>query len=145
MEKQILFYSLPLFAVCIAFDFLYNFIKKEKRYSLLDSVTSLSAGFFGTSIGLIVYGLGLFLYDSVYDFFHLDISNIPQVWILLTAVILFDFLYYWMHRAHHEVRILWAVHAPHHSSEYLNYSTALRQSAFGFISTLPFFLPIQKN
>jgi alkylglycerol monooxygenase len=142
MEKKILLYSLPLFGFCIAIDFLFNLIKKEKRYSLLDSATSISAGIFGTSVGLIVYGFGLYVYDSVYNFYHLDISHIPEIWVLLTAVIVFDFLYYWMHRAHHEVRILWAIHIPHHSSEYLNYSTALRQSAFAFITTLPFFLPM---
>ena len=45
-----------------------------------------------------------------------------------------DFGYYWNHRAMHEVRALWAIHVPHHSSEHYNLSTALRQpvaSAFG--------------
>ncbi len=38
-----------------------------------------------------------------------------------------DFAYYWFHRANHEVRLFWAGHVPHHSSEYMNFGTALRQ------------------
>lgn len=46
---------------------------------------------------------------------------------LLTAMVLWDFLYYWEHRWMHEVRLLWAHHVTHHSSERYNLSTALRQ------------------
>jgi sterol desaturase/sphingolipid hydroxylase (fatty acid hydroxylase superfamily) len=45
----------------------------------------------------------------------------------LTALVLWDFLYYWEHRWMHEVRLLWAHHVTHHSSERYNLSTALRQ------------------
>jgi len=39
-----------------------------------------------------------------------------------------DFTFYWHHRLSHEVRILWAAHVNHHSSQTLNLATALRQS-----------------
>lgn len=39
-----------------------------------------------------------------------------------------DLTYYVWHRASHEIRFLWAAHENHHSSEYFNLSTALRQS-----------------
>jgi sterol desaturase/sphingolipid hydroxylase (fatty acid hydroxylase superfamily) len=45
----------------------------------------------------------------------------------VTALVLWDFLYYWEHRWMHEVRVLWAHHVTHHSSERYNLSTALRQ------------------
>jgi sterol desaturase/sphingolipid hydroxylase (fatty acid hydroxylase superfamily) len=51
-----------------------------------------------------------------------------------TAMVGWDFIYYWNHRIMHEVRALWAVHEVHHSSEHYNLGTALRQpvlSAFG--------------
>jgi sterol desaturase/sphingolipid hydroxylase (fatty acid hydroxylase superfamily) len=50
------------------------------------------------------------------------------------ALVGWDLVYYWNHRLMHEVRALWAVHVPHHSSERYNLGTALRQpvaSAFG--------------
>jgi sterol desaturase/sphingolipid hydroxylase (fatty acid hydroxylase superfamily) len=45
----------------------------------------------------------------------------------VTALVLWDFLYYWEHRWMHEIRLLWAHHVTHHSSERYNLSTALRQ------------------
>jgi len=38
-----------------------------------------------------------------------------------------DLCYYLFHRASHRVRVLWAVHESHHSSELMNFSVALRQ------------------
>ncbi len=57
------------------------------------------------------------------------------------AVVAWDFLYYWDHRMSHEHRVLWASHVNHHSSEYYNLSTALRQSWTGFVAH-GFFLPM---
>jgi sterol desaturase/sphingolipid hydroxylase (fatty acid hydroxylase superfamily) len=51
----------------------------------------------------------------------------------VTAMIMWDFLYYWNHRWMHEVRLLWANHVTHHSSERYNLSTALRQPWSGFL------------
>ena len=48
-------------------------------------------------------------------------------------MVLWDFLYYWDHRWMHEVRLLWANHVSHHSSERYNLSTALRQPWSGFL------------
>lgn len=60
-------------------------------------------------------------------------------WIL--GFIGMDFLYYWFHRAAHEINVLWASHQTHHSSEDYNLSTALRQSAFQWIGSMFFWLP----
>ena len=50
------------------------------------------------------------------------------------AMVLWDLLYYWDHRWMHEVRLLWANHVTHHSSERYNLSTALRQPWSGFLT-----------
>jgi sterol desaturase/sphingolipid hydroxylase (fatty acid hydroxylase superfamily) len=52
-----------------------------------------------------------------------------------------DFFYYWDHRAGHEIRMLWASHVVHHSSERYNLSTALRQTWTGEYTVL-FFIPV---
>ena len=49
------------------------------------------------------------------------------------AMVAWDFLYYWEHRWMHEMRIFWAHHVTHHSSQHYNLSTALRQSWTGAI------------
>jgi sterol desaturase/sphingolipid hydroxylase (fatty acid hydroxylase superfamily) len=43
------------------------------------------------------------------------------------AILAVDLLYYGQHRAAHRVRILWAAHQAHHSSQRFNLSTAVRQ------------------
>ena len=56
----------------------------------------------------------------------------------LTAMVLWDFLYYWDHRWMHEVRLLWANHVTHHSSQRYNLSTALRQPWSPFLTAWVF-------
>lgn len=58
------------------------------------------------------------------------------------ALVGVDFCYYWFHRLHHDVRILWAAHVNHHSSERYNLSTALRQSWTTPITGAAFYWPL---
>jgi len=57
---------------------------------------------------------------------------------LASAVLAWDFVYYWNHRFMHESRYMWAIHVVHHSSERYNLSTALRQPVADAVGT---FLP----
>ena len=57
----------------------------------------------------------------------------------LTALVVWDFLYYWSHRWQHEKRVLWANHVAHHSSEHYNLSTALRQPWAPFLVSWVYF------
>lgn len=74
---------------------------------------------------------------------HLVPETMPFFWIVLLFLAQ-DFLYYWFHRASHRVRWFWSAHVAHHSSEYLNFSTALRQSAlYPFTAGMAlFYLPL---
>jgi sterol desaturase/sphingolipid hydroxylase (fatty acid hydroxylase superfamily) len=46
-------------------------------------------------------------------------------WVI--AIVGVDLLYYVYHRIAHRVRLFWATHQAHHSSQYFNFATALRQ------------------
>ena len=48
------------------------------------------------------------------------------LWPWLLLLIGQDFFYYWMHRADHRVRWLWATHAVHHSPNEMNLAVAYR-------------------
>ena len=65
-----------------------------------------------------------------------DVGTGPMA--LATAILVWDFIYYWNHRFMHESRYMWAVHVVHHSSERYNLSTALRQPVADALGT---FLP----
>ena len=55
---------------------------------------------------------------------------------------LYDFCYYWHHRAGHRVALFWAAHVVHHQSEDYNLSTALRQTSGGWLLGWIFYLPM---
>jgi len=61
-------------------------------------------------------------------------------WVLL--FFLDDLTYYSFHRGNHEVRLLWAGHVSHHSSQYYNLGTALRQGVGERILKYPFWVPL---
>jgi hypothetical protein len=53
-----------------------------------------------------------------------------------------DFLYYWWHRASHEVNLFWAAHIVHHQSDDYNFAVALRQAVLTAYTVAPFYLPL---
>jgi sterol desaturase/sphingolipid hydroxylase (fatty acid hydroxylase superfamily) len=54
------------------------------------------------------------------------------------AVAAWDLGFYWMHRIHHEVPALWAVHLVHHEGEHYNLSLGIRNAWISSLTTLPF-------
>jgi sterol desaturase/sphingolipid hydroxylase (fatty acid hydroxylase superfamily) len=72
----------------------------------------------------------------------LDLGLSTALGTLLLLFLLEDFCYYWFHRSHHELRVLWAAHVNHHSSQYFNLSTALRQPWFTPFTGPVFWLPL---
>jgi sterol desaturase/sphingolipid hydroxylase (fatty acid hydroxylase superfamily) len=63
-----------------------------------------------------------------------------QAWAWGLLFFLDDFTYYGFHRLNHEIRFLWAGHVNHHSSQYMNLGTALRQGVGERIYKLAFWL-----
>jgi sterol desaturase/sphingolipid hydroxylase (fatty acid hydroxylase superfamily) len=66
-------------------------------------------------------------------------------WAWPLCFVLDDLKYYWVHRAGHRIRWMWAAHVNHHSSQHYNLSTALRQTwtgplTFGFLFAVPLVL-----
>jgi len=101
-------------------------------YERKDTVASLAM-----LAGNIAFGFATLAAFSKFDrfLFKHRVSNIGlRRGSIVTAMVLWDFLYYWDHRWMHEVRLLWANHVTHHSSERYNLSTALRQPWSGFLT-----------
>jgi sterol desaturase/sphingolipid hydroxylase (fatty acid hydroxylase superfamily) len=86
----------------------------------------LGAGYQVTELlfaGLIAFPVYAFAY------YH-RVATIEFSWAVgLLLFVLVDFTFYWFHRASHRVRWLWCTHVTHHSSERMNFSTAMRQNA----------------
>lgn len=140
---DLILHAIPLFVICLALEMISFYVlpnDEERGYEKRDTGTSLSMG-----LGNVVVNIGwklvvLAAYSALYLVapVHLPASS-PLTWIALFFVD--DFVYYWYHRTHHTIRVLWASHVVHHSSEHYNLSTALRQPWTPF-SSLPFWLPL---
>lgn len=54
------------------------------------------------------------------------IQSLP-IWVQFAAILICaDFVLYWEHRLHHEVRVLWPIHAVHHSVENMDWLAGSR-------------------
>jgi len=64
------------------------------------------------------------------------VTTIPlnTVWGLALLFLGQELAYYWMHRAGHQIRWMWASHVVHHSPEQIHLASAFRLSATEFLS-----------
>ena len=135
--------AIPVLVVCLALEavsFWFLPDDEERGYELRDAATSVSMG-----LGNVVINIGwklvvLAAFAAAYTVspIHLPVDN-PLTWVALFLAE--DLVYYWYHRTHHTVRILWASHVVHHSSRFYNLSTALRQT-WTPMTGLPYWLPL---
>jgi sterol desaturase/sphingolipid hydroxylase (fatty acid hydroxylase superfamily) len=131
--------AIPFFLGALAFEM--GVARRQGRHlhEWRDSLASIAAGAGSLVVGAFWKVVLFAVYFALYDWTPLRLGDGPLVW--LAALLADDFAYYWFHRAHHEVRILWAAHVTHHSSRRYNLSTALRQS-WTPMTSLPFFAPL---
>ncbi|XP_014254410.1 alkylglycerol monooxygenase-like isoform X3 [Cimex lectularius] len=133
--------SWPYFITFIFLENLILFLQRKPTARINDGITSLAHGLLQEVGRLVFRGSESVLYIWIYD--NLRFCDLPwnsvSTWYL--AAIGVDFCYYWVHRASHEVHILWAQHQVHHSSEDFNLTVGLRQSVVqnwcGFVFYLP--------
>lgn len=96
-------------------------------YLRRDAWASISMGLVSIVTTAAWKGLALLGYAVLYTYvapWHLP-STAWYTWVI--ALVGVDLLFYAYHRIAHRVRLVWATHQAHHSSQYFNFATALRQ------------------
>ena len=134
--------AVPAFFVLIFIELIYGLVAGKNNYRLNDSFTSISLGLISRYSPLLGLGLQGAAFAYVAQYYNLKLFSSSSLWVWIFAFFLYDFCYYWMHRLHHEVKVLWATHVVHHHGEEFNLSTALRQTSTGFLWKWIFYLPI---
>ena len=134
--------AVPAFFVLIFIELIYGLVAGKNNYRLNDSFTSISLGVISRYVPLLGLGLQGAAFAYVAQYYNLKLFSSSSLWVWIFAFFLYDFCYYWMHRLHHEVKVLWATHVVHHHGEEFNLSTALRQTSTGFLWKWIFYLPI---
>ncbi len=125
-EQDPLLYAFPFFILLIVVEVILNHRQHRKLYITKDSVASLTMGAVAVIIGLGVKFVAFLTFTFLHQYAFFDLGFVWWAWVL--CLFADDFNFYWHHRLSHEVRLLWAAHVNHHSSQMLNFSTALRQS-----------------
>jgi len=141
-ERQLIFVvATPVFIAVTLWEYL-RIRHDPKRMDVPEALRNfaLGAGYQLTELlfaGLIAFPVYAFLY-------HHRLLDLELNWAtgLLTFVGV-DFCFYWMHRSSHRIRWFWAAHVVHHSSERMNFSTAMRQNATNIFNGMwLFYVPL---
>jgi sterol desaturase/sphingolipid hydroxylase (fatty acid hydroxylase superfamily) len=119
--------ALPVFLLAIAAEALWSRLRQRGLYRWPDTLASLSMLVAAGAAELLPRLAAIAAMTYLHELSPLRDLVGRQWWAWLLLFLLDDFSYYWFHRANHQVRLLWAGHVNHHSSEYLNFATALRQ------------------
>jgi sterol desaturase/sphingolipid hydroxylase (fatty acid hydroxylase superfamily) len=127
--SNLVLYSIPVFILAMVIEGVWaarrpagpDVLGYEKR----DTAASITMGLLNVIVSGFTKLLSIPLFIWLYEHRVVSIGTAWWTWIVLLFAE--DFCYYWFHRIHHEVRALWACHVNHHSSQYFNLSTALRQ------------------
>ena len=141
-KSSIITFAIPVFFLMILLELAYGFLIGKNTYRVNDTFTSISIGLISRLPVILNLGFQgvIFVYFAKRYSINLMPVNELMTWVI--AFIMYDFFYYWMHRLHHEYRVLWATHVVHHHGEDYNLATALRQTSTGFLWKWIFFLPM---
>ncbi len=150
-------YAVPGFILLIATEFFLYYKKKHTvtKEFYKDAAASLELGIGSTilDIGIKAIAIGYLLWFYQFRIFQnigpATIEEFASIkwhkehwYIWIAGFILQDFIFYWYHRFAHEIRLFWAAHVNHHSSVYMHYSTALRQSWLELLFKDAFYIPM---
>lgn len=85
-------------------------------------------------------GLELVCYHYIFTHFSLNFFiHVPIILIWIFTLFAWDCGFYWLHRLHHKIPALWAIHIVHHQGENFNLSLAVRNSWYSSLTSIPFF------
>jgi sterol desaturase/sphingolipid hydroxylase (fatty acid hydroxylase superfamily) len=130
--------SLPLFIMliaCFAEQLIRRVLYKETA-PWREVIFNLNSGH---AILWIFRGLEVAAFAWIVQHASLDwISHWPSWLQFLFGFIAWDFCFYWMHRLHHKIPLLWAVHGMHHEGEHFDLSLGIRNSWYSSLSNFPF-------
>lgn len=139
-EQLLILVSTPLYLIIIGVELFLSNYQHKKVYSWKDSAANVYLMLLNAFIDLLVRSGYLLVLNYFFHYRLFSFSHAIIYWIML--LVLEDFVFYWLHRFDHEVRLFWAVHVTHHSSTHLNFSVGFRSSVFQPLYRFIYFIPL---
>jgi sterol desaturase/sphingolipid hydroxylase (fatty acid hydroxylase superfamily) len=141
LHKQIiLLFSIPIYALLIPLELVLSNFHGWKYYSFKETLMNVYLNIANAGIDLLLRGVALavLLFASQ---FALNIEWHPVAyWVLL--FLCEDLMFWFEHYVDHSVRLFWAVHVTHHSSQEYNLTTGFRSSVFMPFYRYLYFIPL---
>ena len=134
--------AVPAFFVLIVIEYFYGIFIGKNTYRLNDTLTSISLGMISRFPVMLNLGVQSLIFIYISKYINLGLLSVKNPFTWIAAFLLYDLSYYWMHRMHHEIKILWATHSIHHHGEDYNLATALRQTSTGWLWKWIFYVPM---
>lgn len=130
MRLNYLAFAVPMFVGLMLLEF---FLSRRKArgelFDLKETVANLNVGIVERLSDVFMAGVFYFFFSWLYRHFAL-FSISPGLWTWVLLFLFTDLLWYWYHRAGHEVNLFWSAHVVHHQSEDFNYTVSARITVF---------------
>ncbi len=132
-----LIYGVPAFVALIVVEIILSLKYDRELYQWKDFGSSVSMGAGAVVLAIGTKLLSLLLFFEVYWIFNPIVDGIRvnimgwksfnfHWYLFVICQVADDFTYYWYHRLSHTIRVLWAAHIVHHSSDNYNLGTGIR-------------------
>ena len=135
-----LLYFLVIVYLFILIEALWSYRQKKSVHNWKESLSNIIIMLGNNLIKPLSIAWKYFLFRLIEPFQPFDIP--VNGWTILLTFLIAEFAYYWYHRWNHELPLLWTLHHTHHSSPWMNLTTAFRINWLGSFVGQVYFLPI---
>lgn len=136
IERIDILFIIVLAVIEIGIDLVWH-TGRNYRDTIANIAIALLYSLINTTVGYGVAFAGLRFFNQ-FSLWHIA----TNVWTIVLAIAIADFLYYWQHRTEHYIRFFWAYHNVHHSSTDYNLTVAARLSWVEVCFLWVFYIPM---
>jgi len=139
-KEILLVFSIPIYALFIPLEIILSNFHQHKFYSWKETAMNIYLNLLNAGIDLSMRVVALAVLIFFYNYSLSIHWNPIAYWICLLFA---EDLFFWVeHFVDHNVRLFWAVHVTHHSSEEYNLTTGFRSSVFMPFYRYLYFIPL---
>ncbi len=139
-ESLLIAIATPVYALVIGLEILFSHLGKRNLYSVKGVTYNLYLMLLNMGLDVLMRGICLLVLNYFFEYRFYEWHH--QFWYWFVLLIAQDFMYYVLHVADHYIRIFWAVHVTHHSSEEFNLTVGFRSSVFQPLYRFIYFIPL---
>ena len=133
-------FSIPIYGIIIPLEIVLSHMHGWKFYSWKQTLLNIYLNLLNVGFDLLLRGLALIVLVFFSGYAVTNTLNPLLYWLLL--FVCEDIVFWVEHFVDHHVRVFWAVHVTHHSSEEFNLSTGFRSSVFMPFYRYLYFIPL---